>query len=410
MLRLVMLLMIIGMVRDHHVRLRIDGDARITLTEVQELLPEATTLQTDHERRAGLTVFNASGQAIGYAVRTAPLSNELIGYAGPTDTLLVLDANDTVVGMRIRKSWDTPNHVADVVAEDYFMNSFNGMTWEGVATLKLKESDIEGVSGATMTSMTVAEGTVLRFASAFGDPPARELRFGVRDLALIIVVVATVVATFRSKRLTLKQRRICQAIVIVYIGFINGDLLAQSLIMGWSTSGVPWHTAPGLVLLLAAALLFPWATSRPLYCAKICPHGALQEMVGKVLPKRYRRPELAYNLRWLPAALLGAVLVVTMLVLPLDLAGVEPFDAYIIKAAGVATISVAVIGLIAAMFIPKAYCKYGCPTGALLVYVRSSGKAERFGRRDVVAAALVALTALLKWQHDAIQVWIAALY
>jgi hypothetical protein len=405
-----MLLAIVWMVRDHHVRLRIDGDSRITLAEVQELLPNATALQTDHGQRAGLTVFSAAGETIGYAVRTAPLSNDLIGYAGPTDTLLVLDAGDKVLGMRIRKSWDTPNHVADVVVEDYFMNSFNDMTWQGVATLNLKESDIEGVSGATMTSMTVAEGVVLRFASAFGDPPTRELRFGTRDLALIIVVVAAIAATLSRKRLSLKQRRICQAVVIIYIGFINGDLLAQSLIMGWSTSGVPWHTAPGLALLLAAALLFPWATSRPLYCAKICPHGALQEMVGKVLPKRYQRPELAYNLRWLPAALLGAVLVITMLVLPLDLAGVEPFDAYIIKAAGVATISVAVIGLIAAMFIPKAYCKYGCPTGALLVYVRSSGKAERFGRRDAVAAALVGLTALLKWQHDAIQVWIAALY
>ena len=48
----------------------------------------------------------------------------------------------------------------------------------------------------------------------------------------------------------------------LYVGFINGDLLAQSLFAGWMQAGAPWRTAPGLVLLAAAALAVPWATGR----------------------------------------------------------------------------------------------------------------------------------------------------
>jgi hypothetical protein len=53
-----------------------------------------------------------------------------------------------------------------------------------------------------------------------------------------------------------------------------------------------------------------------------------------------------------------------------------------------------------------AYCHYGCPTGALLEFVRSHGPGDCFGRRDVAAALLVALAAVLHWNYFAIYSWI----
>jgi len=165
------------------------------------------------------------------------------------------------------------------------------------------------------------------------------------------------------------------------------------------------------VLLVAAALLVPWTTRQPLYCLHICPHGMAQEWLGRLLPPRCRmrlHPGIANGLRWLPPLLLACVVFIVMMEVPIDLAAVEPFDAWLWRSAGWATIIIAVVGLVAALFIPQAYCKYGCPTGALLEFVRSHGAQDKFGKRDLAALLMVVLAALLHWRHDAIHAWIMA--
>ena len=44
----------------------------------------------------------------------------------------------------------------------------------------------------------------------------------------------------------------------------------------------------------------------------------------------------------------------------------EPFDAYVWEVAGAITIAIALISLFVSAFVPMAYCRYGCPTGAIL--------------------------------------------
>jgi NosR/NirI family nitrous oxide reductase transcriptional regulator len=200
-------------------------------------------------------------------------------------------------------------------------------------------------------------------------------------------------------------------LVIAYVGFIAGAPLAQSLFGGWTEHGAPWRSAPVLVLLAAAALAVPWTTRKPLYCHQLCPHGAAQELIGHFAPRRWRvalPKSFAAGLRWLPGLLLAMVITITILVLPMDLAHLEPFDAYSFRAAGVATVTIALIGLVASLFVPMAYCRYGCPTGALLEFIRARGPTDRFGRRDIAALLLVVLAEGLAWKYQSIHAWITA--
>jgi len=71
-----------------------------------------------------------------------------------------------------------------------------------------------------------------------------------------------------------------------------------------------------------------------------------------------------------------------------NLANWEGFDAWLWRSAGLATIMIAIIGLIASIFSPLAYCKYGCPTGALFKFLRKSSGTNRFSLRDLVAGLL----------------------
>jgi len=408
--RLLVVAAIVCIIHRHHARLRVDGDAPIKLDEAKPFFPQAARLETDNSERRGLFVLDNAGHQLGYLLRTSPLSDAIKGYSGPTDTLIALDPQMRVTGVRIRSSWDTKQHVRDVAADEYFMKTWTGKTWDQVAGLEPHAAGIEGVSGASLTSMAIATAIQHRFKQSLTDAalPPPPVHVGPHDVALIFIIGVATAFTFSHRlRSRTRFRRAFQGILIGYVGFWNGQMLAQSLLSGWAAHGVGWRVAPAAALLLAAALIVPWTSRRALYCSQICPHGAAQELLGRLRHRKLILPRgLDAGLRYLPAMLIALVLTVTIFNLPIELAGVEPFDAYLIRAAGLATIVIAVVGLVAAVFVPMAYCKYACPTGLVLTFVRSHGRADRFTRRDLGAGLMVLFVMALYAVYPPVHHWI----
>lgn len=372
----------------------------MTVAEVRVFLPEAHRLRVDGGPRAGLEVLDAAGGRIGYAVRTMPDSREITGYSGPSDVLAVFDAADRGVGVAIRHSYDTPSHVEDVRMDYLFMEEWNGRSWEEIARIDdLGEADIYGVSGATRTSEAVARSITHRLAVAEGRAGAvRKLSFRGRDAVLLAFLVSGGLFAFWKRKSFQRWRWIHSLATLAILGLWLGDLVAQSLLAGWAESRVPWESTPGLVLFVAAAFLVPWGTGQPVYCQFLCPHGNLQRWAMKVLPARWKRPlpdDGKWVARWIPPMLLLVVLGVSFLQLDFDLAGIEPFDAYLLKSAGAATVAVALVGLGLSLYYPMAYCRFGCPTGWILEFVRARMGKDRFSDRDWIGLGLLALATLL---------------
>jgi NosR/NirI family transcriptional regulator, nitrous oxide reductase regulator len=369
------------MVRSHHANLRVQGDWPVTVAEVKALLPMAERLKVDPGPRAGLFVEDAAGEKIGYALRTMPESRKIVGYSGPSDVLVVFDTEDKT-------------------RDFIFMERWNGRTWDDIAEITdLHEAGIYGVSGATRTSDAVAQSITHRLAlAAGGEGMVAPFRFGWRDgVVLGILGLGCLFAFWKAKSFQ-RWRWVYSVGTILGLGFWLGDLIAQSLLVGWVESRVPWEATPGLVLFVAAAFLLPWFTKQPVYCQFICPHGNLQRLAMKVIPATWKRPlrdDGKWVARWIPVMLLAVVLAVSFLQLDLDLAGIEPFDAYLLKGAGLATIAVALIGLAISLFYPMAYCKFGCPTGWLLEFVRRRAGKDRFSERDWMGLVLFALALAL---------------
>jgi polyferredoxin len=176
-------------------------------------------------------------------------------------------------------------------------------------------------------------------------------------------------------------------------------MLSQAMLVGWAGSGVPYQSAAGLTLLTVAALAVPLLSKSNVYCSHICPHGAAQQLLKDRLPWR-----LHLSKRWqrvlgvLPGLLLVWVVIVPMAglgKLGFSLVDIEPFDAYVFRVAGWATLSIAVVGLVASLFVPMAYCRYGCPTGALLGYLRYNRRSDRLSARDAVAALCLTAAVVL---------------
>lgn len=414
---------IVWLIRHHHDRERIESGIRVD--EVRPFLPAAHDFRLDTSEKQRLIIINRDRNEIGYALRTSPVGDFIRGYSGPTDTLVVMDARGRIVGLRIRSSADTKEHVRSVAQDEYFMKFWNDKTWEEMAGSDPKSLGVEGVSGASLTSMAMANALHHRFKKGMpnsADIAGPPIRFGWHDAALVAVIATALLFSFTHLRSKVWARRAFQVVLIGYVGFWNGQLLAQSLAAGWAVNGIAWRMAPALALLAAAALAVPWVSRRAVYCSQICPHGAAQELLGRVKKKKWKvPPALDAALRWIPPALILLVVAVAMWQFPgqarsavrepvFELAGIEPFDAYLvfIGKVGLGTVVVAIAGLIISIFVPMAYCKYGCPTGLVLNFVRSHGRADHFGRRDIGAALLLALSIGLYSAFGLVAEWVNA--
>jgi NosR/NirI family transcriptional regulator, nitrous oxide reductase regulator len=370
----------------------------ITLEEVRSLEPGAVSLRPAKGFRGGFEVLDTNGVRLAVATRTSPVADAIVGYKGPTDVLMLLTPDaKSLRSIRVRKSFETKRYLGYVTGDDYFMHLFDGKSVTQLSQLDFEKEKIEGVSGATQTSWALAEGLKQRANRLLVDlqeqiPAYAMIRWRWQDAGHLMVIFSALVMAFTRLRGHATARNLHHVFLVIYGGFWVGEMLSQGLFVGWARHGVPWKNAPGLVLLGVVALLAPVFTRRQLYCHQICPHGALQQLVMKRVKWQWSPPPgVAKALERLPFVLLLVVLFVGITQLPLDLNGIEPFDAYLFTVAGAAALAVAVIGLVFSLFTPMAYCKYGCPTGALFKLLRSSGDADRFGIRDWGALVALAL-------------------
>ena len=379
--------------------------APITLEEVRTVFTNAASVEPD---RARLRVLDPAGRVLGFATRTSPQSDNISGYRGPTDCLVALAPDGkTITAIQIRKSYDTDSYVDVVRRDPRYLKRFVGRTIDEIAGLDDKNQKIEGVSGATLTSRGIAEGLKARFARESGRELVQRRHWepGGRDYGLAAVIAGSLFMAFSSWRGRPLVRGAWLALLIVYVGLVNHDLLSLALFAGWAAHGVAFKAASGLALLAGAAFLVPWSTRRQLYCHQICPHGAAQQLLGKIGRRRWTFPR-SWNgpLEFIPVMLLALALLGLLVGWKIDLASIEPFDAWVWGSAGVATLAIALLGLAASIFIPQGYCRYGCPTGALLNFVRSTGSADRWGRREwtglsFLGAALLAVALVRAWPH-----------
>ena len=371
----------------------------ITVADVKPLFPAAEAVEPDHGEPTVIRVTDGQHRPLGWALRTSPAADNIIGYQGPTDTLIGFDTAGRVIGLAIRKSYDNQPYVG-FRDDDYFNKYFNGKTLGELANTNLEAAGVEGVSGATMTSMAVARGLLAAANKQLAEravpkPQSFWASISASDWGTCGVILAGVIVGLTNLRGNRWVRIALPLVMLVYLGFVNGALLSQAQLVGWAQSGVS-HGAAGLAALTGAALLLPIVTKRNVYCTHLCPHGAAQQLIKLTVRPRFalRRPW-----RWafvaVPAILLAVSVTVALTHWPLSLVDIEPFDAYVVRIAGYWTLGIAVVGLLAACFVPMAYCRFGCPTGALLEYLRRNARSHRFSRRDAVAVALLALAVVL---------------
>ncbi|MEM7783410.1 MAG: FMN-binding protein [Planctomycetota bacterium] len=373
------------------------------LENVAKILPAADELiETD---RSGVwDVKNRDGKLIGSVLTTTPTADELTGYQGPTATLVILGPDGKCLGLWVDQTYENEPY-ASYLNDDYgFLGFYSGKTLKELANMDPEEMGIEGVSGATMTSMCVAKALPLAAAEAMTESPKVSVDLNRTwasywsDLLTIMITIAGLAMSLTRLGRQKYFRMVFQFSVIILLGFVSGHLFSQATLAGWAQHSIPFQMVPGLVLLSVAALVVPVTTGKQPYCQHLCPFGAMQQLTQKSISKRVKvSARWIKRLMWIPPFLLLLAGLVTIRNWPLNLAAIEPFDAFSFYVAGWASLAIFAIGITASFFVPMAYCRFGCPTGDFLNYLKIQSDSHRLGLRDYGAMLLLAL-ALLTYQ------------
>lgn len=333
-----------------------------------------------------------------FVVNTKPLAKDVQGYGGPVP-LKIHIKDGRVAAVEAEPNAESPdffnrakellNHwqnksVDEALAEE--VDAVSGATFSSKAIIANMQRGLayakqhgqwgeDGSVGALGTSASPIEGGS---AGAFGTSASHIV--GSEDgsvgaletsaspiVALIVVLLGAVVPLFyNNRRLHLVQL----AVNVVVLGLWTGTFVSYTLFLRIFSGGVSLSTIGALaapLLMLIVALIYPLAGRSGHYCANICPFGSAQELAGKLSRRKLRiTPRVLKLLSVLRNLLWGVLMALLLTGTCTAWIDYELFTAFLYSSASVWVIVLAALFLVLSVWVPRPYCRFVCPTGALI--------------------------------------------
>jgi uncharacterized protein with FMN-binding domain len=241
-------------------------------------------------------------------------------------------------------------------------------SWDELPVEEALSLQVDAVASATYSSraaianVRAALGELASVPVAPHRPPAETLA------ALAVLLAAAVLPLFPRTR-SRRWRTVILVLDVAVLGVWNDLFLSLDRLVGWATNGLPGTPADAAaaLLLLAMAFLYPLFGRASHYCLHACPFGALQELASRLrLPKARLAPGLVRALAAFRRLLWAAVMLSLWCGLEAPWTGWELFGAFAWRAVPVLVTALAVAAVALSAFVPRAYCRFLCPTGTLL--------------------------------------------
>lgn len=259
----------------------------------------------------------------------------------------------------------------------FFSRAFSGLreAWNGMTLREAADYAPDGVTGATFSSNAIianARAGALSMLKAQGEAEAAYSAsaagggWSVKHIAVIIVLLAGCVLPLciRNPRYRLVQ----QLFNVAVLGFWAGTFMNYTLMLNFISNGVAF-TGAGVVtiLLFFIAFIYPLFGFESHYCGWICPLGSIQELAGHLSKRKINMgPRTTRLLTGFRQVLWAVLMILLWLGIGSSWIDYELFAAFVVESAGWVMISVGLLVVVLAIFIPHPYCRFICPTGALL--------------------------------------------
>lgn len=318
-----------------------------------------------------------------FVVNTKPLAKDVQGYGGPVP-LKIHIKDGRVAAVEAEPNAESP---------DFFNRAKELLNhWQNKSVDEALAEEVDAVSGATFSSRAIIanmqrglayaqkrgqwseEGSVGALETSASpivgseDGSVGALETGASPIvALIVVLLGAVVPLFyNNRRLHLVQL----AVNVVVLGLWTGTFVSYTLFLrvfsgGVSLSAIGAFAAP--LLMLIVALIYPLAGRSGHYCANVCPFGSAQELAGKLSRRKLRiTPRVLKLLSVLRNLLWGVLMALLLTGTCTAWIDYELFTAFLYSSASVWVIVLAALFLVLSVWVPRPYCRFVCPTGALV--------------------------------------------
>ncbi len=186
--------------------------------------------------------------------------------------------------------------------------------------------------------------------------------------AAMLALLALASAAFARKRAGLRWATL--AVTLGYLGFLDGGFLSVSHVTSaiWVGGSAFLGNLP--LLLIAAFTVVTTLVFGRVFCGFLCPFGALQDVLTRIVPRRFRRrvPEPVHRRAlWVKYAVLAVILVPAAMgshasIYPYF----EPFGTVFFLSPSWILWTIALGFIVASAVVPRFYCRYACPLGAAL--------------------------------------------
>jgi NosR/NirI family nitrous oxide reductase transcriptional regulator len=184
----------------------------------------------------------------------------------------------------------------------------------------------------------------------------------------MIGLFALVMTAFLRKSATV--RWVTLACTLGYLGWYDGGFLSISHITSGLKVGPSMYLNDAPVLLIVVFTLVTTLLWGRIFCSSLCPFGALQDFITRIVPKRFQLkvPQKIHDRAiYIKYGILALILLLTFVAADVVIFQYfEPFGTIFFFSQSLVLWSILEVFLLGAVFVPRFYCRYVCPLGASL--------------------------------------------
>lgn len=303
-------------------------------------------------------------------VNTSTIANDIKGYGGPVP--LEITITDGVI--------TNIEALRNSESEQFFCRVREELLprWVGISIYDLAAHDVDGISGATLSSNAV--NATIRAAAAYvaANKEADAEKDNGFELSLqyvitiLIVIAAAVIPLFVSNKI---YRSVQLVLNIAVLGFWSGTFLSYEVFVNYIANGANFWSSLAVLLMLVVAFVYPYFGRKNHYCAWVCPLGSLQEIAGKCVKYKFKiSPRTVEALSVFQECLWFALIFLMIAGIWFEWMNWELFTAFVFNTASVGVVIAAVVVVILSLVVQRPYCRFVCPTGYLFQITQNPKK------------------------------------
>lgn len=328
-------------------------------------------LITDHGLslvKTGDHVYKAlsADQTFGYMA-----IGESQGYGGPLSVAVLSNKKGDIIGTQLIKNIETPSFLARIKNKKYYDQYVNKKV---NANFDLSK-DIEAVSGATVSSLAIANAVREASYSIAQD----ELSMPIPKLSIpwnvskqeIIILLIFLAGTFSILYKKKKLQYFSLFLGFVFIGFVFNTSLSLTHFGRLTLGFFPdIHSHLSWWLLMIGTISIIVIFGKNVYCSSMCPFHATQILLHKISGINLKIPTfISKILSQTPLFLLWLSLIIIFISANPTIASYEPFAMLFALEGSAVQWYILPASLIGAIFFSNFFCRFFCPVGGALGWI-----------------------------------------